>query len=112
MFTLYNSQGSKVFLPIESVLKGDDINQCHQQYPANNQTNPCNLEVGSMVLYGNPPWPCPGVIKWLGYLPKGNALMAGVEMVSWYLNDAGIYSSVVLKISYCNTCGNNILVYH
>ena len=45
-----------------------------------NQNNPYNLEVGSMILYGDPPYS--GIIKWIGRLPSIYYLMAGVEMVS------------------------------
>ena len=61
----------------------DPHSQHHQQYPASNQTNPYNLEVGSMILYGDPPRP--GIIKWLGYLPEVHGLSAGIEMVSMYV---------------------------
>ena len=42
--------------------------------------NPHNLEVGTMIQFGNPP--CYGVIKWIGSLPDTNFVMAGVELVS------------------------------
>ena len=61
----------------------DPHSQHHQQHPASNQTNPYNLEEGSMILYGDPPRP--GIIKWLGYLPEVNVLSAGIEMVSMYV---------------------------
>ena len=42
-------------------------------------TNPYNLEVGSVIQYGEPVQ-C-GVIKWIGNLPDETDLFAGVEMV-------------------------------
>ena len=42
-------------------------------------TNPYNLEVGSVIQYGGPEQ-C-GVIKWLGKLPDQEEIYAGVEMV-------------------------------
>ena len=58
-------------------------NQQHQQYPASNQTNPYNLEVGSLIQYGNPP--LSGTIKWLGCIPEIQGLSAGVEMVRLFV---------------------------
>ena len=66
--------------------------QHHQQHPASNQPNPYNLEEGSMILYGDPP--CPGIIKWLGYLPEVSPLTAGVEMVSICMYVANVASSM------------------
>ena len=66
LFTLHNTEGVKVFLPIDSVIRDDG--------------NPCNLEVGSLIQYGDPP--CYGVIRWMGMLFTTNVLMAGVDMVS------------------------------
>ena len=40
-----------------------------------------NLEVGSLIQYGEPPQ-C-GVIKWIGNLPNQTEVTAGLEMV-WY----------------------------
>jgi len=71
-FTLNNSKGCKIFLPIDSVLK--------------DKNNPYNLEKGSMIIYGDPP--CPGMIKWIGYLLETNVLTAGVEMVSTHLRQS------------------------
>ena len=51
-----------------------------QQRPPN--PNPHNLEKGSMILHGEPPQP--GIVKWIGYLPEANVLLAGIEMVSTY----------------------------
>ena len=49
--------------------------------PQSSNDNPCELEVGSMIQFGNPP--CYGVIKWMGILPETeHVLMAGVELVS------------------------------
>ena len=42
-------------------------------------TNPYNLEVGSVIQYGEPAQ-C-GVIKWIGKLPGQEEIYAGVEMV-------------------------------
>lgn len=42
-------------------------------------TNPHNLEVGSVIQYGEPVQ-C-GVIKWIGYLPNEIGMFAGIEMV-------------------------------
>ena len=42
-------------------------------------TNPYNLEVGSVVQYGEPVQ-C-GVIKWMGNLPDETEVNAGLEMV-------------------------------
>ena len=66
LFTLHNTEGVKVFLPIDSVIRDDG--------------NPCNLEMGSAIQYGDSP--CYGVIKWIGMPLKTNVLLAGVEMVS------------------------------
>ena len=52
----------------------------HHGTTDDNQNNPHNLEVGSMILYGDPPYS--GMIKWIGHLPSIYYLMAGVEMVS------------------------------
>jgi len=41
--------------------------------------NPHNFEVGSKILYGNPP--CSGVIKWMGHPHGMNYFYAGIEMV-------------------------------
>lgn len=41
--------------------------------------NPYNLEVGSVIQYGEPEQ-C-GVIKWIGRLPDQEEIYAGVEMV-------------------------------
>ena len=40
-------------------------------------TNPSNLEVGSVIQYG----PQYGVIKWIGKLPDQTEINAGLEMV-------------------------------
>ena len=56
----------------------DPYSQHHQQYPAS-QSNPFNLEEGSMILYGDPP--LSGIIKWLGYLPEVEVYSAGIELV-------------------------------
>ena len=49
--------------------------------PKSSNDNPHNLEVGSMIQFGNPP--CYGVIKWMGTLPETDCvMMAGVEVVS------------------------------
>ena len=42
-------------------------------------TNPYNLEVGSVIQYGEPVQ-C-GVIKWIGNLPNETEVNAGLEMV-------------------------------
>ena len=42
-------------------------------------TNPYDLEVGSVIQYGEPV--CCGVIKWIGNLPDETGMFAGVEMV-------------------------------
>lgn len=42
-------------------------------------SNPYNLAVGSVILYGNPSR-C-GVIKWMGYPIGVNSFSAGIEMV-------------------------------
>ena len=43
--------------------------------------NPYNLEVGSVVHFGDPP-KC-GVIKWIGIMPGfGEIVQAGLKMVS------------------------------
>ena len=55
------------------------VDQHHQHYPT---SNPYNLKVGSLILYGNPSHS--GKIKWIGHLPEVNASVAGVEMVSMY----------------------------
>ena len=57
-------------------------------------TNPDNLEVGSVIQYGEPVQ-C-GVIKWIGNLPDETDLFAGVEMVrhSNFIDD--ILTSVTL----------------
>ena len=46
--------------------------------------NPHNLEVGSVVHYGEPPQ-C-GVIKWIGHFPNEEGIYAGLEMV-WPRDD-------------------------
>ena len=56
----------------------DPYGQQCQQNP-----NPFNLEKGSMILYGDPPRA--GIVKWIGYLPEANVLLAGIELVSMYL---------------------------
>ena len=49
--------------------------------PKSSSDNSHNLEVGSLIQFGNPP--CYGVIKWMGILPETeHVLMAGVEVVS------------------------------
>ena len=49
--------------------------------PKSSNDNPHNLEVGSMIRFGNPP--CYGIIKWMGTLPETDCvMMAGVEVVS------------------------------
>ena len=59
-----------------SVYQPDPYRQQRQQNP-----NPYNLEIGSMILYGDPPHA--GMVKWIGHLPKtkGNFLLAGIELV-------------------------------
>lgn len=57
--------------------------QSEYSNPADNiaNYNPHNLELGSMIQYGNPLRY--GVIKWVGHLPgPTTSLVAGVEMVS------------------------------
>ena len=55
--------------------------QLSRPNPQSSNDNPHNLEVGSMIQFGNPP--CYGVIKWMGTLPETeHVLMAGVEVVS------------------------------
>ena len=66
--------------------QADHLNQQSQysdpgEYPAD--YNPKNLEVGSMIQYGNPPRY--GMIKWIGHLPRAVSLVAGVEMVSMHI---------------------------
>ena len=47
--------------------------------------NPHNLELESLVQFGDPP--IYGVIKWIGILPDyGEALQAGMHMVSTYMS--------------------------
>ena len=58
----------------------DPYNQQHQN-PDN--INPYKIEEGSMILFGDPP--CSGMVKWVGYLPDANVLLAGVEMVRKYM---------------------------
>ena len=53
--------------------------QLQQQQNADD-SNPYKLEEGSMILYGDPPRS--GMVKWIGYLPEAQILIAGVEMVS------------------------------
>ena len=48
--------------------------------PQPSNENPHNLEIGSLIQFGNPP--CYGVIKWIGLIPEANCTMAGVEVVS------------------------------
>ena len=156
LFTLHNSKGVQVFLPIDSVLKIDDnsptannrptdsdhqekdismvgdgpkglryqshhegrhkqpsllpssnvdptgygciVDQHHQHHPT---SNPYNLKVGSLILYGNPPHS--GVIKWIGHLPEMNASVAGVEMVSMYPNCLYTYIMIYLRVRVCFT---------
>lgn len=52
--------------------------------PGSNQINLCNLEKGSLILYGDPP--LSGTVMWMGYLPEMNNLFAGIEMVSENIN--------------------------
>ena len=54
-----------------------------QPTPGSNQINPHNLQIGSLIQYGDPP--CYGMIKWIGYPPGVNDLIAGIEMVSRYI---------------------------
>lgn len=42
-------------------------------------TNPYNLEVGSVIEYGEPA--VYGVIKWIGNLPNETKIYAGLELV-------------------------------
>lgn len=58
----------------------DAHSQQHQLYSIGNDLNPHNLTEGSVILHDDPPHS--GVIKWIGYLPGGYDLMAGIEMVS------------------------------
>ena len=50
-------------------------------HPSND--NPHNLELGSLIQFGNPP--CYGVIKWIGSIPEANCVMAGVEVVRKFI---------------------------
>jgi len=68
--------------------------QQHQQNPGSEQINPHNLEVGLMIIYGDPPHP--GIIKWIGYLPETNVLSAGIELVSTHLRQ-NIYTVYVVS---------------
>lgn len=54
-------------------------NDSHIKTANSSQPNPHNLEVGSIIQYGEPAQ-C-GVIKWIGYLPGQTEISAGVEMV-------------------------------
>lgn len=76
---LYRQMSHDEIIP-EPVGQSDPYRQPHQQI---SHGNPYNLEVGSMILYGDPPHS--GVIKWIGYPPASNGLLVGVEMVCKWL---------------------------
>ena len=67
----------------ESNTQSGGVDDCHNEAvltPDNIQlvdTNPYNLEVGSVIEYGQQ---C-GVIKWIGKLPDHTEVIAGLEMV-------------------------------
>jgi len=61
------------------------------------QPNPYNLEIGSIIQYGEPPQ-C-GVIKWIGNLPDQTEVIAGVEMVRKFYS---IYVGTFCQC--CNYC--------
>ena len=52
--------------------------------PQPSNENPHNLEIGSLIQFGNPP--CYGVIKWIGPIPEANCKMAGVEVVRKFIH--------------------------
>lgn len=55
----------------EAITQSNSVDHSHMD------TNPCNLDVGSVIEYDQN---C-GVIKWIGKLPDHTEVMAGLEMV-------------------------------
>ena len=74
-------QVSHTYEPIPGLVDQPDPHS--QQYQQAPDSNPYNLEAGSMILHGDPP--SSGVVKWIGHLPEVIGLLAGIEMVSSYV---------------------------
>ena len=88
----------------EAVTQSSGVNQSRSESvptPDNIQlmdTNPHNLDVGSVIEYDQN---C-GVIKWIGKLAGDTELTAGLEMVKYVktcIRDVTIWVSTILRIA-------------
>ena len=72
--------------------QGSTVPPAAYREPIPNSASPSNISVGSAVEIGDTRNPHYGTLRWMGILPGHEELVAGIEMVSMYVQSTFNYT--------------------